>query len=135
MSKPNPDSTPNTDNIDAPYASSLLRYDMQLKDTAALLTTMRVMLEYVPTTERVSLQALIDSAKTLHDDARSQLETICKYAEAIICAEYLRPNRVFERNTLRDSVEEELVGLGRGMASLTFKADELEETRRRFCES
>lgn len=117
------------DNIDTPLTTRLLRYNTRLKDIFVLLTTMRAVLPYVNASEREMLQYSIDSANTLHDTARSELEDVYNRAELLIKYEYAKPNRVLTDNRARDAIEEALKMLTKVMDTLGSQAAELEGVR------
>ena len=58
-----------TDNTGTPYTSALLCHDTQLRESAELLITMHTVSQFVTASERVPLQARIDTLKALFDDA------------------------------------------------------------------
>ncbi|KAF1923874.1 uncharacterized protein M421DRAFT_303721 [Didymella exigua CBS 183.55] len=125
-------SQPSTDPVDTPYTSSLLRYDTQLKETSALVATLRAVISYVTTSERASLQSLIQSTKSLNTDVAKELEDLLECAEMLVQYEYEKPGRIFETIMTCEEVGQGLVTLGRMISKLILKADELEAVRARL---
>ena len=117
---------------DAPYTSSLLRYDTQLKQTLTLLSILRDVIPFVTANQRFQLNALIQATESLHATAWKELEDLLKRAELLIQYEYDRPGRVLETNSSRDQLEEGLVALGRLLNMIVLKGDELEAMRVRL---
>lgn len=117
---------------DAPYTSSLLRYDTQLKQISTLLSTMRDVLPYVTAHQRFQLKALIQATESFHATASKELEDLLKRAKLLIQYKHDKPARVFKNNVTRDDVEESLVALGRLINKLALKGDELEAFRMRL---
>ena len=107
---------------DAPYTSSLLRYDTQLKQTLTLLGNMRDVLPYVTANHRFQLNTLIQATESLHATASKELEDLLKRVEMLIQYEHDKPGRVFETKSSRDMLEEGLVALGRVINKLVFKS-------------
>ncbi|KAJ4331608.1 hypothetical protein N0V87_009006 [Didymella glomerata] len=116
---------------DAPYTSSLLRYDTQLKQTLTLLSILCDVIPFITANQRFQLNALIQATESLHATAWKELEDL-KRAELLIQYEYDKPGRVFETKSSRDQLEEGLVALGRLLNMIVLKGDELEAMRVRL---
>jgi hypothetical protein len=77
---------------------------MQLRETAEPLTTMRAVSQVVTASERVPLQARIDTLKALHDDARVEFVSLLRETDKLIRSRIIMPSPIFKVRASRTNL-------------------------------